>query len=111
VHGGQKEQQQQRPWLRKIWDLVARAHLLVTVREGEKTRQMTKLEAMLQAHAMKAMKSDARSASFVIGLVTRMGLLADQEEEVLASLPNEDAAIIEDYLRRNTDSPKSGVSA
>ncbi len=72
----------------------------VSVREGDRTRTMTKLEAMVQAHASKAMKGDARSASIVIGLLTRMGLLGDQQDEVLAALP-EDDAIIQDYLRRN----------
>lgn len=72
----------------------------VSVREGERTRTMTKLKAMVQAHASKAMKGDPRSASIVIGLVTRMGLLGDQQDEVLAALP-EDNAIIKDYLRRH----------
>ena len=73
----------------------------VPVREGEHTRRMTKLEAMLQSHTMKAMKGDARSAGLVIGLVTRTGLLNDQEEEILAALSDEDAAIVSDFLRRN----------
>jgi hypothetical protein len=78
----------------------------VPVREGDKTRQMTKLEAMLQAHTMKAMKGDARSASIVIGLVTRMGLLGESETETLAVLSEEDEAILADYVRRNTSSTK-----
>jgi Family of unknown function (DUF5681) len=79
----------------------------VPVREGEKTRHMTKLEAMLQAHTMKAMKGDARSASIVIGVVARMGLLRDQEEETLAAMPQEDTAILDDFLRRNAGSSNS----
>jgi hypothetical protein len=78
----------------------------VPVREGDKTRQMTKLEAMLQAHTLKAMKGDARSASIVIGLVTRMGLLGESETETLAGLSEEDDAILADYVRRNTSSTK-----
>ena len=82
----------------------------VAVREGQKTRNMTKLEAMVQAHAMKAMKGDARSASIVIGLVARMGLLGEQEDETLAALPQEDAAIVDDFLRRVAGSDKSDAS-
>lgn len=82
----------------------------VAVREGQKTRNMTKLEALVQAHAMKAMKGDARSASIVIGLVIRMGLLGEQEDETLAALPQEDAAIVNDFLRRNGGSEKSDAS-
>ena len=78
----------------------------VPVREGDKTRQMTKLEAMLQAHTMKAMKGDARSASIVIRLVTRMGLLGEFETETLAVLSEEDQAILADYVRRHTSSTK-----
>jgi hypothetical protein len=73
----------------------------VPVREGEKTHQMTKLEAMLQSHMIKAMKGDARSASLIVGLVTRTGLLNDQDEELLTALSDEDAAIVSDFLRRN----------
>jgi hypothetical protein len=53
----------------------------VTVREGDKARDMTKLEGMLQAHLVKAIKGDARSASLVINLVARLGLLADTETQ------------------------------
>lgn len=76
----------------------------VPVRDGEKIRNMTKLEAMLQAHTMKAMKGDARSASIVIGLVTRMGILGEPETETIAALSEEDDAILADYVRRHSGS-------
>jgi Family of unknown function (DUF5681) len=53
----------------------------VSVREGEKTRHMTKFEAMLQAQTMKGMKGDARSAGMVVNVMTRTGHLGDQEDE------------------------------
>jgi Family of unknown function (DUF5681) len=53
----------------------------VSVRRGEKTSSVTTLEAMVQAHAVKAMKGDPRSANMVINVMTRTGLLADQEHE------------------------------
>jgi len=82
----------------------------VSVREGEKTRQMTKLEALLQAHTMKAIKGDPRSASIVIGVVAKMGLFGDQAEETLAALPQEDTAILDDFLRRNAGTSNSDLA-
>jgi hypothetical protein len=72
----------------------------VVVRQGNKTRNMNVLEAMLHAHSAKAMKGDARSAAIVIGLVAKLGLLGDQEEPITAMLPEEDAAILDEYLHR-----------
>jgi hypothetical protein len=74
----------------------------VTIREGDTARDMTKLEGMLQAHLIKAIKGDARSASLVINLVTRLGLLADTQNETLTALSEEDQAILEDYVRSKT---------
>jgi hypothetical protein len=73
----------------------------VPVREGDTTRKMTKLEALVQALTMKAMKGDARSASILIGLITRLGLLGEPEIETLAALSEEDDAILADYVRRS----------
>ncbi len=53
----------------------------VSVREGEKTRHMTKFEAMLQAQTVKGMKGDARSTGVVINMMSRTGLLGDQESQ------------------------------
>jgi hypothetical protein len=85
--------------------IVARAiHEKVTVREGDKARDMTKLEAMLQGHLVKAIKGDARSASLVINLVSRLGLLAETEDKTLTALSDEDHAILEEYVRNQTGS-------
>jgi Family of unknown function (DUF5681) len=53
----------------------------VSVRRGQKTSSVTTLEAMVQAHAVKAIKGDSRSAGMVINVMSRTGLLADQEDE------------------------------
>jgi hypothetical protein len=74
----------------------------VTLRDGDKARDVTKLEGLLQAHLVKAIKGDARSASLVIGLVTKLGLLADTENEMSAALSEEDHAILQDYVRSQT---------
>jgi Family of unknown function (DUF5681) len=78
---------------------------MIQVREGQKTRKMTKLAAMVQAHTMKAVKGDARSAGIVLGFAKQLGLLTDTESETRAEvLPEEDAAILKDFLRRNAGS-------
>jgi len=82
----------------------------VRIREGETERAMTKLEAMLQGHLVKAIKGDARSAGLVINLVTRLGLLADTESESFTALSEEDHAILEDYVRSKTG-PGAGKPA
>jgi hypothetical protein len=74
----------------------------VTIREGDKARDMTKLEGMLQAHLVKAIKGDARSANLVIALVARLGLLTDAEPEASNALSDEDHAILAEYVRRHT---------
>ena len=76
----------------------------VTIRQGDKPRAMTKLEAMLQGHLVKAIKGDARSASLVINLVTRLGLLAETENQTFTALSDEDHAILEEYVRNQTGS-------
>jgi hypothetical protein len=58
----------------------------IPVREGQRTRNMTKLEAMFH---MKAVKGDARSAGIVLGFAKQMGLLTDTESETGAALPEE----------------------
>ena len=78
----------------------------VTIREGETERAVTKLEGMLQAHLIKAIKGDTRSASLVINLVTRLGLLAETENKSFSALSEEDHAILDEYVRS-----KSGPAA
>jgi Family of unknown function (DUF5681) len=74
----------------------------VPVREGDKTRNMSKLEAMLQTHTLKAMKGDNRSASIVIGLLARAGFLGESESKTVPALSDEDDAILDDFVRRRT---------
>jgi hypothetical protein len=52
----------------------------VSVREGDKTRQMTKLEAGLQAQLLKAMKGDPRGFTAMLNVVQRTGLFDDEDK-------------------------------
>jgi len=73
----------------------------ITIREGQKTRKVTKFEAMLQATMLKAMKGDPRAANTLLGLLARMQSFFEAENETPgAALPEEDAAIIREYARR-----------
>jgi hypothetical protein len=73
-----------------------------TVRDGNKPRAMTKLEGMMQAHLLKAIKGDPRSASLVINLLTKLGLLADTENKTFTALSEEDHAILDEYVLSKT---------
>ena len=57
----------------------------VSVREGEKTRDITILEAMLHAQATKGAKGDARSAGLLFGLLPKAGLLGEQDGNSLTT--------------------------
>jgi hypothetical protein len=50
----------------------------IAVREGTKSRKMSKCEALLQAQTLKGIKGDTRSANLIVGLATRLGLLGDE---------------------------------
>jgi len=79
---------------------------MVAVRERGKTRFISKLEAMFEAQTNKAMKGDSRSFSTVIAHAARIGALAESAAETSIPTAEEDAAIIEDFLRRHAR-PKS----
>jgi hypothetical protein len=49
---------------------------IVTVREGDRTRSMSKVEAMLQTLMLKALKGEARAIAQVLALTREQGLLA-----------------------------------
>ena len=83
----------------------------VTLRENGKARKTTKFEAMFQAHALKAIKGDARSLNAIMAFMGRTGQLAETELEASTpSLPEDDAAIIRDYFRREIDAADPGAS-
>jgi hypothetical protein len=69
---------------------------------------VTKLEGLLQAHLVKAIKGDARSASLVIGLVAKLGLFADVEQESDGALSEEDRAILAEYVQSQTGAAGNG---
>jgi hypothetical protein len=75
----------------------------VQVRDGNKTRTMTKYEAMLQSQSLKAIQGDTRAANFVQMLINQTGSFADNDGEIDSGLSKQDSAILEDFMRRSAD--------
>jgi hypothetical protein len=61
----------------------------VSVRDGDKTRRITKFEAILQAHTLKSMKADARSGALVMNIMSRMGLVNEEEKTPEVAIPQQ----------------------
>lgn len=53
----------------------------VTVRDGSRTRRVSKLELLVHAQVNKALRGDARAYHNMEGLLDRAGLLEDAPEE------------------------------
>ena len=73
----------------------------ITVREGEKVRKMSVLEAIIKKTAHRALAGDHKAALTIIGLAHKEGLLTpEQHEMVEENLSESDKAILTDYARR-----------
>jgi hypothetical protein len=73
----------------------------VTVREGDKVKKMTVLEAIIKKTARQALAGDHKAALTIIGLAHKEGLLTpEQNEMVEENLSESDKAILADYARR-----------
>ena len=73
----------------------------VRVRTNGKVRKVTTLEAMVENAALKAAQGDPKALAAFIGLMLRTGALNEPDDDISAtSLPEEDEAIIKDYMRR-----------
>lgn len=72
----------------------------VTVREGDRTRQMSALEAVLKKTLSKALAGDNKAALMVIGIAQKEGILTPAQEQVVDELSETDLAIMQDVKRR-----------
>lgn len=70
---------------------------------------MTKLEAMLQSAVLKAMKGDTPALNAILAVMAKTDQLGETENETSTStsLPADDAAIIDAFLRRNIEAAPS----
>ena len=72
----------------------------VTVREGDRTRQMSALEAVLKKTLSKALAGDNKSALTIIGIAQKEGILTPAQEQTLDDFSETDLAIMRDVRRR-----------
>jgi hypothetical protein len=72
----------------------------VTVREGDRTRQMSALEAVLKKTLSKALAGDNKAALTIIGIAQKEGILTPEQEQAVDDLSETDLAIMQDVKRR-----------
>ena len=73
----------------------------VTIREGDRARNVSKMDAIIQVALNKALKGDAKAITAFIQLARSVGLM-DEEPEVSSteSISAEDEAILAGHLER-----------
>ena len=74
----------------------------ITIREGDRTRTVSKMDAIIQVTLNKALKGDAKGLAAFIQFVRWAGLM-DEEPELSSteSISAEDEAILAGYLERH----------
>jgi hypothetical protein len=94
---------------RNVRTVVERAlNQRITVREGGRTRVLTKLEGLVLTMVNKGVQGDAKAQSVLIALFRALGMTADMPPETnMEPVTANDADILEDFLRRQGDSPES----
>jgi hypothetical protein len=79
----------------------------ITIREGERTRTVSKMDAIIQVTFSKALKGDARGLVAFLQLVRWAGLMDEQPElSSTESLSTEDEAILARFLERHGLKPR-----
>ena len=76
----------------------------VMVTEGGRSRKLTKQEAIIKTLHAKALKGDLKAITLCISLNERF-LLADDDGAPRAALPDEDAMILDLFVRRQQQRP------
>jgi hypothetical protein len=76
----------------------------ITIREGERSRTVTKRDALVLTLLNGALKSDARSVTAFVILLRSLGLVTDQAEpDAKTPLTADDAALLSDFLQRHAE--------
>jgi hypothetical protein len=71
----------------------------VTVREGGEIRQISALEAVIKKTLSMALGGDHKAVVTIIGMAQREALLTPEQDEALDILPENDLAIVNEYMR------------
>ena len=84
----------------------------ITIREGDRTRTVSKMDAIIQVTFNKALKADAKALVAFLQFVRWTGLM-DEEPELSSteSISAEDEAILTEYLERHGLKPRDKPSA
>ena len=79
----------------------------ITIREGDRTRTVSKMAAIIQVTFNKALKGDARGLVAFLQLIRWAGLMDEQPElSSTESISAEDEAILAGYLERQGLEPR-----
>jgi hypothetical protein len=73
----------------------------IKVKEGDKVKKMSLLEAIIRQTCHKALKGDHKAGLTVIGLAQKQGLMTPQQSEALEDgMSDGDKAILADFKKR-----------
>ena len=91
-------------------DLLEELTEQILVREGGKSKRISKQRAMLKSLAAKAVSGDVKAATLLLNMVCR--LLVEQDDDDAIDLSAEDLAILDAYSRKQvgrgrSETPKS----
>ena len=78
----------------------------ITIREGDRTRTVSKMDAIIQVTFNKALKADAKALVAFLQLARSAGLMDEQPElSSTETVSEEDEAIVTGYLERHGRNP------
>lgn len=80
------------------------------VREGGKVRRRQNIEILIQQLVLKALKGDPRAADKVLDYCERYGVLARTDDPNQAAFPEDDRALLADFLTRHRPPDAEGGS-
>ncbi|MBT5413549.1 MAG: hypothetical protein HOH66_08330 [Rhodospirillaceae bacterium] len=87
-------------------DLAEELRELIPVRErGGRTRKLTKQRAMVKAILNKTLQGDTRSANIILSMMMRLIDTGADATEPQLPLNQDELQVLEDFVRRQTDTP------
>jgi hypothetical protein len=74
----------------------------IAIREGERTRNVPQVEALVRTTLNRALKGDPRAVNALMALIRTTGLAGEEPEVAEAeALTQDDEALLADFLRRH----------
>jgi hypothetical protein len=75
----------------------------IKIREGDRTRSLTKLDGVILTMLNAALKGDSKAQASLITMMRALGLIGEPAQQATNQEPftPDDAALIEDYFRRH----------